>query len=59
MLAIVGGLTVWIWMEVLNPDGTVPPQLAGLIASVIGMVGGSLVQRPAPHHAHAPAHQHR
>jgi solute:Na+ symporter, SSS family len=59
MLAIVGGLTVWVWMEILNPDGTVPPQLAGLIASFAGMVGGSLAQRPAPHHAHAVAHPHR
>ena len=42
MLSIVLGLTVWIWMELLNPDAAVPPQLAGLIASFAGMIGGSL-----------------
>jgi solute:Na+ symporter, SSS family len=56
MLAIIGGLTVWIWMEILNPEGTMPPQLAGLIASLAGMVGGSLVRGTAPQHAHAAAH---
>jgi solute:Na+ symporter, SSS family len=58
MLAIILGLTVWIWMEALNPDGVMPPQLAGLIASLAGMVGGSLVRGAAPQHAHAAA-QHR
>ena len=48
MLSIVLGLTVWIWMELLNPDGTVPPQLAGLVASFAGMIVGSLVGAPVP-----------
>jgi hypothetical protein len=53
MLSIVLGLTVWIWMEILNPEGTVPPQLAGLIASFGGMIAGSLVGGPLPREAHA------
>ncbi len=35
------GLTVWIAMELVAPDTAVPPQLAGLIASIAGMVIGS------------------
>ena len=42
LLSIVLGLTVWLGMELLNPDAAVPPQLAGLIASFAGMIGGSL-----------------
>lgn len=59
MLAIILGLTVWIWMEVLNPEGVMPPQLAGLIASLAGMIGGSLVRGQAPRHAHHAAAHHR
>src|SRR5260221_14262666 len=55
LLATILGLTVWIWMEFLNPEGLVPPQLAGLVASFAGMFAGSLVPgaegRPA--HAHS------
>src|SRR3954468_1615771 len=36
-LAIIFGLLVWIGFETLNPDGVMPPQLAGLIASFGGM----------------------
>jgi solute:Na+ symporter, SSS family len=53
MLSIVLGLAVWIWMELLNPEGTVPPQLAGLIASFGGMIAGSLAGGPVPREAHA------
>jgi SSS family solute:Na+ symporter len=42
MLAISFGLIVWINLEIVNPDGLVPPQLAGLVASFIGMLVGSL-----------------
>ncbi|HUQ27660.1 MAG TPA: sodium:solute symporter family protein [Usitatibacter sp.] len=45
MLAVIFGLTVWIAFETLKPDGLVPPQLAGLIASFIGMAVGSLALR--------------
>jgi solute:Na+ symporter, SSS family len=41
-LAIILGLIVWIGMETFQPDGTLPPQLAGLIASFGGMIVGSL-----------------
>jgi Na+/proline symporter len=51
MMAVVMGLIVWIGYELINPDGIVPPQLGGLIASFGGMIVGSLVfremQRPA------------
>ncbi len=57
MLSMILGLTVWIWMEVLNPEGALPPQLAGLVASFAGMIGGSLVRAPAAAHAEAAAHR--
>ena len=41
-LAIILGLIVWIGMEKFQPDGTLPPQLGGLIASFGGMIVGSL-----------------
>ena len=41
-LAIILGLTVWIGMELFQPEGLMPPQLAGLIASFGGMIVGSL-----------------
>jgi Na+/proline symporter len=45
LLAVVGGLTVWISCETLAPDAIMPPQLAGLVASIAGMLLGSLVPR--------------
>jgi SSS family solute:Na+ symporter len=45
LLAVVGGLTVWISCEVLAPQAILPPQLAGLMASIIGMLLGGLVPR--------------
>jgi len=51
MLAVLGGLTVWIVGEKYYVDALMPPQLAGLAAAFAGMVVGSLVlkdlQRPA------------
>ena len=44
-LAIVGGLVIWLAFEFFNPDGVVPPQLAGLAASFGGMIVGSLALR--------------
>jgi len=50
-LAVSFGLIVWIGYELSNPDGLVPPQLAGLVAAFAGMIVGSLafkeLQRPA------------
>lgn len=43
LLAIVFGLMVWILGEILWHDALVPPQLAGLIASITGMLLGGLV----------------
>jgi Na+/proline symporter len=45
VLSVVVGLIVWIAFEKLNPDGLVPPQLAGLLASFGGMIVGSLALR--------------
>ncbi len=43
LLAVLGGLSTWIICEVLAPEGLVPPQLAGLGASIVGMLTGGLV----------------
>jgi Na+/proline symporter len=40
------GLAAWIACEALAPQAAVPPALAGLLASVAGMVGGSLAGVP-------------
>jgi Na+/proline symporter len=45
LLAVVFGLAVWISCEVLAPNAIMPPQLAGLLASIIGMLVGGLVPR--------------
>jgi len=37
----VGGLATWVGCEVLAPQATLPPALAGLLASGLGMVAGS------------------
>ncbi len=42
LAAIVGGLVTWIALEIAAPDGLFPPQLAGLLASIAGMLLGSL-----------------
>ena len=47
LLAVVFGLTVWIGTEILAPEATLPPQLAGLLASIAGMLLGGLVPRSA------------
>ncbi len=43
LLAVLFGLITWITCELIWPDGTMPPQLAGLCASIIGMLIGGLV----------------
>ena len=45
LLAVIGGLTVWISCEVLSPNAILPPQLAGLFASIAGMLVGGFVPR--------------
>jgi len=48
--AIAAGLAVWIALEALAPEGTLPPALAGLIASALGMAAGTALRpsRPLP-----------
>lgn len=41
-LSIVLGFGCWIAMEFIAPDAALPPQFAGLIASALGMIAGSL-----------------
>lgn len=43
MLSIFAGLVVWLSLEVAAPDAMVPPQLAGLLASIAGMVIGAFL----------------
>jgi SSS family transporter len=53
LAAIVGGLATWIALEIVAPDGLFPPQLAGLLASIAGMLLGSLAPQwygAAPRH---------
>lgn len=45
LLAVLGGLIVWIGCEILVPTAILPPQLAGLLASILGMLFGGLVPR--------------
>jgi len=45
LLSVVCGLVVWISCEVLAPESILPPQLAGLLASIAGMLLGGLVPR--------------
>jgi Na+/proline symporter len=45
LLSVVCGLTVWIGCETVAPNATLPPQLAGLLASIMGMVLGSHVSK--------------
>jgi solute:Na+ symporter, SSS family len=41
--SIVLGLSVWLSMEFIAPEGALPPQFAGFIASALGMLAGSLL----------------
>ncbi len=57
-LAIVFGLFVWISMEFANPEALVPPQFAGFLASIVGMVAGVLLGPRSHKHPHFGAHPH-
>ena len=54
MVSMFAGLFVWLGMEAFGKDLAMPPQLAGLIAGIIGMVVGSKwpQARPVPRRAH-------
>lgn len=43
VFAIAAGLMTWISLELYNPEGFMPPQFAGLIAAISGMIVGSLL----------------
>jgi Na+/proline symporter len=45
LLSVVFGLTVWIGCEILAPNAILPPQLAGLLASIMGMILGGYVSK--------------
>ncbi|HEY2628285.1 MAG TPA: sodium:solute symporter, partial [Usitatibacter sp.] len=47
LASVAAGLIVWIALEITMPDALIPPSLAGLIASFIAMIAGSL--RPWRH----------
>jgi solute:Na+ symporter, SSS family len=53
--SIVLGIVTWL-IFLLTPLGSdFPAQLAGVLMSIVGMIGGTLVTKPHEHHAH-PAH---
>lgn len=43
VFSIAFGLIVWIFLEATAPEGLWPPQLAGLVAAIVGMMLGSLL----------------
>ncbi len=45
------GVATWLPMEFLVPEAALPPQFAGFLMSIAGMVAGSLLHRQ-PQHAH-------
>ena len=58
VLSVVFGLASWTIAEWVAADATVPPQLVGLAFSIVGMVLGSLVPRPAVEPATHPHGKH-
>ena len=54
MMSIVLGLGTWLVAEAVAADATLPPQLAGLIASAFGMLVGSYIPREHPPQAQEP-----
>lgn len=55
LVSIALGLSSWLFMEAINPAGIWPPQLVGLLVSLLGMLVGSLLpnQMSAPtQHSH-------
>ncbi len=43
IFSMVSGLTVWLFLEAIAPEGLWPPQLAGLVAAIVGMIVGALL----------------
>jgi len=55
MLSIVFGLLAWMVGELSAPEALIPPQIAGLLAAIFGMVAGSLAPQVAGGHGHPQA----
>jgi Na+/proline symporter len=51
LTAMVMGLSSWILLEVFQPSEVWPPQLVGLLLSMLGMVAGSLLPNFIGKHA--------
>jgi Na+/proline symporter len=56
LTAMVMGLSTWILCEVFEPSAVWPPQLVGLLMSMLGMLVGSLL--PNLIGRHAEPHRH-
>lgn len=54
-LAIGLGLAVWLPMEFFTPEGNIPPQFAGFLMSIVGMIVGSIFSRANPSLATQPS----
>ncbi|HWI15880.1 MAG TPA: sodium:solute symporter family protein [Burkholderiales bacterium] len=48
-LAMIAGLGTWLSLEFAAPEAMVPPQFAGLLASISGMIVGSLLPQRYGH----------
>ena len=48
-LAMLAGVGTWLTLEAVAPDGLFPPQFAGLLASIAGMIVGSLLPQRYGH----------
>jgi SSS family transporter len=48
LFAIVLGVSSWLLLEIFHPDGVWPPQLFGLLMSLIGMLLGSWLSLKMP-----------
>lgn len=52
LLAMIFGIVTWLGLSYTNPDGFWPPQFAGLLMSITGMVLGSLSPVQLVHRGH-------
>jgi SSS family solute:Na+ symporter len=53
-LAMILGVATWLGLAYADPDGFWPPQFAGLLMSIFGMVAGSLSPVQLVHRGHHP-----
>ncbi len=54
--SIVLGIITWLIFMLTDLGKDFPSQLAGVVMAAIGMVAGSLLTKPHPHHAHPVGH---